>query len=252
MRSIGMKSFAIVALAAAYSHAIFGIGGQWAPAPGVEVDADNAVIVDAPVNANDITLEQSKVDGLNGFGFKIWIDFLPFVDLEATTNLQYGYYDLTVVQGNNRVVVDAPIDVPFVDERPAYARSLTDLSILYPFLKLPPVVSIAKIYAGGGLTYCLSTAVLNSETAKKAIDKATAAGQTVDTPQEVAAALSDVLVDEGLSSGVGFHLMAGIKAKPPIIPLAAFANIKYHFIGSQPSGVSDNSLTYELGGALDF
>lgn len=248
MKSIGMKTFGFLALAAACSHAIVGFGGQWAPAPGLKVKADKGIIVDNPGTDNDITIDQAKVEGLNGFGLKLWIDFLPFVDLEATTNFQYGYYDLAVVQGNTRVPVKNPLDVPFVDDRPVFARSVNDLTVLYPFLKLPPVVSIAKLYAGAGLTYVLTTTVLNAEMAKEAVDKA--GGAT--TPAGVSVAMTQQLQDEGLEGGIGFHLVAGAKVKPPVIPLAAFANLKYHFLGSQPDAVDANSLTFELGGALDF
>jgi hypothetical protein len=51
---------------------------------------------------------------------------------------------------------------------------------------------------------------------------------------------------------VGFHLEIGAKAKPPIIPIAVYANMKYHFLSTMPSAVDGNSLTMELGGALAF
>jgi hypothetical protein len=40
--------------------------------------------------------------------------------------------------------------------------------------------------------------------------------------------------------------------KPPVIPIAAFADIKYHFLSTMPSAVDANSLTMELGAALAF
>jgi hypothetical protein len=250
MKNIGMKTLGILAGAVCYSHALFGIGGQWAPALGLEVKGDSSAVVGTGANA--IYLSQAKVEGLNGLGLKVWIDSLPFVDIEAGSNLQFGFYDLTVVQGTNKVEVKAPLDVPMVDEKPGFARIASDLSVLYPFLKLPPVIPVAKVYAGAGITHVLATEVLNASLAKKAVDKAVAAGRTPDTPAEVAQELVNVLKDEGLSSGVGFHLMAGVKVKPPIIPIAAFANIKYHFLGSMPDAVDGNSLTMELGGALAF
>lgn len=250
MRHIGMKTFAILAGAVAYSHAIFGIGGQWAPALGLEIKGDSSAVVGS--GATGIYLSQAKVEGLNGLGVKLWVDFLPFVDIEAGSNIQFGFYDLKVIQGTNVVEVKAPLDVPMVDEKPGFARIASDLSVLYPFLKLPPVVSIAKIYAGAGITHVLATEVLNAKLAKKAVDKAVAAGRTPDSPAEVAQELVNVLKDEGLSTGMGFHLVAGAKVKPPIIPIAIFANLKYHFLGSMPDAVDGNSLTAELGGALAF
>jgi hypothetical protein len=37
-----------------------------------------------------------------------------------------------------------------------------------------------------------------------------------------------------------------------VIPIAAFADIKYHFLSTLPSAVDGNSLTMELGAALAF
>ena len=254
MRTLLIKTLALAACAAAYSHAIFGIGGQWAPAMGLEVKDSKGTV--AGSGANTIAIDQASVSGLNGFGLKLWIDALPFVDLEAGTNIQYGFYDVKIVgPGTTVTPLEFDLGVPTVD-KPAFARIMSDVSVLYPFLKLPPVVSLVKLYAGAGLTHVMATEVLNAGFAKKAVDKAVAKanGSTAgaDSPDEVAAILVDAIKDEGLTSGVGFHLMAGAKAKPPIIPLAVFANIKYHILSSMPSSVDGNSLTLELGGALAF
>lgn len=252
MRSLLIKSLALAACAAASSHAIFGIGGQWAPAMGLEVKESQGTV--AGTGGNSIAIDQASVSGLNGFGFKLWIDALPFVDLEAGTNIQYGFYDVSIVgPGTTVTPLEFDLGVPLVD-KPAFARIMTDVSVLYPFLKLPPVVSLVKLYAGAGLTHVMATEVLNAGFAKKAVDKAIAGGSSADadSPDEVAAILVDAIKDEGLTSGVGFHLMAGAKAKPPIIPLAVFANVKYHILSSMPSSVDGNSLTLELGGALAF
>jgi hypothetical protein len=248
MRSIGMKTFGLLAAAAAYSHAIFGIGAQWAPAPGLEVESSSGAI-----GTTGVTLDQGAVDGLNGLGLKLWIDFLPFVDVELTSNVQYGYYDLSFTEGAQTVDVEFDLGVPFVDEKPAYARILSDVSVLYPFLKLPPGISIVKLYAGAGFTHVLSTAVANQSFVNKAVAKATAADPgAADSPADVADIVADEIVDEGLNSGVGFHIMAGAKAKPPIIPLSVFANVKYHFLNDMPGGVDETSMTLELGGAFGF
>lgn len=248
MKNPGIKALALLAMAAAHSHAIFGIGGQWAPALGLEVKESEGDLVGTGANA--IRLGQGGVDGLQGFGAKIWVDFLPFIDIEASSNIQMGYYDLDVIQGTNTVPVEAELDVPFVEGKPVFARIVSDISVLYPFLKLPPVVSLVKLYAGGGLTHVLATEVVNAEFAEAAV--AGKSASEVDSPEEVAAILAEEIIDEGLASGVGFHLMAGAKAKPPIIPVAVFANIKYHFLSSQPDAVDGNSLSLELGGALAF
>ena len=251
MRTLLIKSLALAACAAASSHAIFGIGGQWAPAMGLEVKGSNGVV--ATSGTQSFSIEQASVSGLNGFGLKIWIDALPFIDLEATSNIQYGFYDVTIVGPGaaDRTPLEFDLGVPTVD-KPAFARIMNDVSVLYPFLKLPPVVSLVKLYAGAGITHVLATEVLNAGFAKKAIDKAKASGENPTTAEELSDVVVEAIKDEGLTSGVGFHLVAGAKAKPPIIPLAVFANVKYHILSSMPSPVDGNSLTLELGGALAF
>ena len=253
MKTTWMKTLAFAAAAAAYSHAIFGIGAQWAPALGLEIKESDQNI--AASGSDSISILQESVSGLNGFGVKLWIDALPFVDLEATSNFQYGLYDVTINgPGSASTPLVFDLGVPVID-KPGFARIMSDLTVQYPFLRLPPVVSLVKVYAGAGITHVLATEVLNASFAKKAVAKATsgsAGAAAADTPEEVAEILSKAITDEGLTSGIGFHLEVGAKAKPPIIPLAAFINFKYHFLSTMPSAVDGNSLTLEVGGALAF
>ena len=247
MKAAWIKSLALAAAAVGYSHAIFGIGGQWAPAPSLEVKESEGIVAGSGDGA--VTLKQGSASGLNGFGGKIWIDALPFIDIEAASNFQWQMYDLTVSQGTQSREVK--FDLGLVD-KPGFARIASDVSILYPFLKLPPVISLAKLYAGAGLTHVVATEVLNQKFAAQAVTKAVASGKSAGSPDEVAAILADAIKDEGLKNGVGFHLTAGAKVKPPVIPIAVFADIKYHFLSTLPSAVDANSLTLELGGALAF
>jgi hypothetical protein len=252
MRTLWIRTLALAASAVVYSHAIFGIGGHWAPALGLEVKGSKDTV--AGSGANTIAVEQAKVSGLNGFGVKVWIDALPFIDIEAGSNIQYGFYDVTVVgPGSTTTPLTFDLGVPTVD-KPAFARIMNDVTVLYPFLKLPPVVSIVKLYAGAGLTHVLATEVLNAEFAKGAVDKAIATGGSTaaDEADEIQEIVVDAIKDEGLKSGIGFHLQIGAKAKAPIIPIAVYANMKYHFLGSMPSAVSGSGMTMELGGALAF
>lgn len=254
MKVAWIKSLALAVLAVGYSHAIFGIGGGWAPAPSLEIKGSTGTL--AGSGADAITLSQSKVSGLNGFGLKLWIDALPFIDIEAGSNIQWGMYDVTVAQASSNYSKKVTFDlgVPTVD-KPGFARIVNDVTILYPFLKFPPVISIVKLYAGAGLTDVVATEVLNQKFAVKAVSKATKSGSdptAADSPEKVATIIANAIKDEGLKNGVGFHLEAGAKAKVPIIPIAAYADVKYYFLSTMPSAVDANSMTFELGGALAF
>lgn len=250
MKTMFMKSMLLAASAVVYSHAIFGIGGQWAPAPGLEVKSSTGTIT--PTSAPKVDLIQAKVSGLQGFGLKMWVDAIPFIDIEASSNVQYGFYDLSIASATDTLPLKFDLDVPLVEAKPAFARIASDITVLYPFLKFPPVISIVKVYAGGGITHVISTEILNKDFAKKAVDKAVAAGKPVTTTNEISSVLVKSITDEGLKSSFGFHLEAGAKAKIPVIPIAIFADVKYHFLNSMPKAVDGNSITYEMGAALAF
>jgi hypothetical protein len=248
MRNLFVKTLGLTAAAVMYSHAIFGIGGHWAPSPGTEVKQSRDTILSG--SGNNFIISEGGVKGLNGFGLKIWIDALPFIDLEATSNIQYGAYDLSLIgpTGADSNAVKFDLGVPLVPDKPVFARIVSDVSVLYPFLKLPPVVSIVKVYAGAGISHVLSTQVLDSKFAAKALS----GFNGTESESEVASKLTKAIVKEGLSSGFGFHVMLGAKAKIPVIPIAAYANLKYHFGGGLPDAVDASSMTFELGGGLAF
>jgi hypothetical protein len=51
---------------------------------------------------------------------------------------------------------------------------------------------------------------------------------------------------------MGGFVQLGAKAKPPVIPVAVYLDLKYHFLGFMPKEASSSALTLELGGALAF
>jgi hypothetical protein len=174
--------------------------------------------------------------------------------------VQFGYYDMafavdTSFLGNgsyDTTNVEPDFSIPFTQNKPFFARVSGDAAVLYPFLKIP----LLKLYAGGGLSYIAATPVLNNSFAKAAITKADQEGEidaeTADA-DDIADVLTGALKDEGMATGVAFFVQAGARVKPPIIPLAVYANAKYGFGGPSVSGVSGGpGLTLELGGGIAF
>src|SRR5690606_4427998 len=208
--SMWMKTLALAASAVATSHAIFGIGGQWAPVPALEIKSTSANIAGA--GSDSVSVEQGSVSGLQGFGVKLWIDAFPFVDIEIGSNIQWGLYDVSIVAPNEDPIdLNFDLGVPSMD-KPGFARIVSDVSVLYPFLKLPPVVSLVKLYAGGGITHVLATEVLNASFARKAVAAARADDPAAGgDAEEISEILMESIVDEGLKSGMGFHLIVGAK-----------------------------------------
>ena len=257
MRKTVMNSLVLVAGAVVYSHAIFGIGGQWSPALGLEVKQSKGTVDSA--GTRKFVVDEKGVSGLNGLGLKLWLDFLPLIDIELGTNIQYGVYDLALTgpispTADTTIEVKYDFGIPLVPTKPVFARIVSDISVLYPFLKLPPLISLVKVYGGAGVSHVLGTQVMTADFAKSALAKAgpTKFDPATSTPADAAKVLADAIIDEGLKSGFGFHLVVGAKAKPPIVPIAVFANFKYHILSGMPSVVDGNSITMELGGALAF
>jgi hypothetical protein len=262
MKSNLIKVLLLTGALALSSQAFIGLGAHLAPAFGPEVKKSSGTVMpDGSSNADRILLMTGGVSGLQGLGVKLWIDFIPVVDVEATANIQFGYYNMafavdTSIAGTGQydtTQINPEIDIPFADAKPLYGRISGDVAVLYPFLKIP----LVKFQAGGGVSYIMSSPVMNNSFAKKALTKAQNAG-TFDADNADADDIQKVLVDavsdpDAFASGIGFFAQVGAKVKPPIIPLALYADAKYGFGGPSVSGVSGGQgLTLEFGGAIAF
>lgn len=258
LRPAFAKALTVAALAAGSSHAIFGIGGHYGPALGFEVESTEGTVAGSGSNA--IQLNSGSVEGLTGFGVKLWIDMLPFIDLEATGWTQFGTYSVDILTPNgNGGTTTTPVEfdfgAPLVPTEPVFARMGGDLAVLYPFLKFPPAISLIKVYGGGGITFGAATAVLSADFAEGALEKARNSGDfdpATSDEAAVAEILAEAIVEEGFSFGMGGFVQVGAKAKPPVVPIAAYLDLKYHFLGFMPDEASGSGLTLELGGALAF
>lgn len=253
MKSLWIKTLLLTGALALQSHAIIGFGAHYTPAPAMEIKSNTGTITPAGAT-NPITLDLKGSSGLQGLGVKLWIDALPFIDLEIASNLQFGYYDLAVIQNGTPHEVNFDLGIPGLKDSPFYARSQTDVAVLYPVLKFPPGISILKLYAGGGLSYGAATQTLSAKFAKKALANASTSeyDPATDGYAEATKVLVKAIEDEGMVSGIGAFVQAGAHAKLPIIPIAAYADAKYRFLGSNPELVEGQDLSFELGLALAF
>lgn len=249
------KLGAVALIAAAQSFAILGVGGHYVMNTGSVDGAVSSVYTDQATGLN-VDLDQKKADGLSGFGVKLWVDVLPFVDVEATGNFQWTRYRalLNMTQGENTITT--PIEMEFDGlpglgkARPVFASITGDLSVTYPITFLP----IIRPYVGGGVSYIASTPVLNKEFTQKFLQGAGASllnpeavgTDNSQTAEALSEALGEALADEGLNTGIGGHALVGFRVKPPIIPLAVYANTKYYFGGGFDSKF-DPGFVFEIG-----
>ena len=163
------------ALLATQSFAIIGIGGHYAPGFGTKMTGMNEKA--AVTSDGSVSLQHGGFDGtMQGFGFKLWVDLLPIIDIEATMNFQLGSYDASLyVKNLDGSEVEVPLEIelggtPFGKATPKFVAMTGDLSITYPITSLP----IIRPYIGGGLSYHLNSFVLNQKFVASVVDDATA------------------------------------------------------------------------------
>jgi hypothetical protein len=231
------------------SYAIFGIGGFWAPGTG-SVDGKTELINQN--GSNSLSLIRGSGSGSQGFGMKIWVDAIPFVDIEIAPFVQLTKYPASVVlnTGSGSDTTNLKLEgLPvFGDTDPVFGKLVVDASIRYPFLSFPPVVSLVKLYAGAGASFISHTPFLD----KELLDEIITVDDLSGSPDvnDLADKVIDKIKDDGLPMGVGGHLLLGTKFKAPIIPIALFADAKWHF-GGLPEAVQ-HGFTFHLGAALAF
>ena len=255
------------ALLATQSFAIIGIGGHYAPGFGTKM---KGMAEPAPVTADQtVSIMHGGFDGtMQGFGFKLWIDLLPIIDIEATLNFQMGSYDASLFVVNPTdptIVTEVPLEIelggtPFGKANPKFVAMTGDLSITYPITFIP----IIRPYIGGGLSYHLNSFVLNQKFATSFIqpntldevakivtdpetDNETKAQLLQGKGEEMKTQIQDKALDEGLNTSIGGHILVGTRAKLPIIPIAAYANFKYYIGGDYPDEIDAGNMTVELG-----
>lgn len=294
------------ALLASQSFAIIGIGAHYTPNFGSKMTgfAETPDRFGNSVNVTDmgeVRLWHGGFDEMmHGFGFKVWVDILPIIDIEATFNIQFGSYDasLFVIKDPTAVLagaaaadlsayqqIDLEVELggtPFGKANPKFVQMNGDLSITYPITFIP----IIRPYIGGGLTYYMNTFILNQKFTKRVVGdtyktlidtfkdeaekkvndimsdpkqlldpSADPTSMAMPDQAEIMKTVSDAMVEnlqdaaleEGLKTSIGGHILVGVRAKLPIIPIAAYANFKYYFGGDFPEEVEPGRMAAEVG-----
>ncbi|WP_295684558.1 hypothetical protein [uncultured Fibrobacter sp.] len=266
-------NFKIIATAAALlatqSFAIIGVGAHYAPGFGTKMKAGPKAKV-----ADNIDFSHEGFDEMmQGFGFKLWIDLLPIIDIEGTFNIQFGSYDASLYVKNptSGAENEIPLEIelggtPFAKANPKYVAMNGDLSITYPITSLP----IIRPYIGGGLTVFANSFVLNQAYVSSLVNdqaiadmiKAAAQGgatqeelqQQQEKLQNAGEALKkrvqEKAAKESINTSIGGHALVGFRLKLPIIPIAAYCNFKYYFGGDYPTEIDPGHMTLEVGGGL--
>ena len=246
--------FAAAAMLATQSFAIAGIGFHYTPDVGTTLKkADRS---DFEGYENKLGFSHGSFTFIQGFGFKAWVDILPFIDIEGTFNIQFASYTAALWAGACDNATKIPLEIelagtPFAKATPKYVGMNGDLSVNYPFEIPIPLFPITP-YVGAGVTMHLNTFVLNKSFVQKAISKLEG-----DIPLEqeklaekLAKKVTELAADEGLNKSIGFHLLAGARFKLPIIPIAAYANVKCYIGGDYDADIDPSHFAFEIGGGF--
>ena len=229
------KVFAFVAtfalFASTQAFAIAGVGAHYVMNTG-SLKADRK---DITTDVGTITVNQEGASGLQGLGFKAWIDFLPFIDIEGTFNVAAVRYKtslITEILGEKKSIPlsyspDAPYNMIFDRADPLYGIFSGDVSITYPFDIIPVICP----YIGAGVSYLASIPIVNASFAEGIIKNAVKDADTDISLDGLDGKVIDALKNANYKTGIGGHIIAGLRIKPPVIPLAVYANGKYYFGG---------------------
>ena len=243
--------FAAASLLATQAFAIAGIGFHYSPNVGTTLKSGKQ----APLKVNDkeypVEFSHGDFDYIQGFGFKAWIDILPFVDVEGTFNIQFASYNATLWADGEPHPLEIELGgTPFAKATPKYIAMNADISVTKPFsIPLFPI----RPYVGAGLTIYWNTFILNNAFVEGVLERS---GKDLSgsSAKEIADALAknvvDAAKDKGLNKSVGFHLLAGARFKLPIIPIAAYANVKVYLGGDYDSDIDAGHVAFELGGGF--
>ena len=243
--------FAAASLLATQAFAIAGIGFHYSPNVGTTLKTGKQ----APLKVNDkeypVEFSHGDFDYIQGFGFKAWVDILPFVDIEGTFNIQFASYNATLWADGEPHRLEIELGgTPFAKATPKFIAMNADISVTKPFsIPLFPI----RPYVGAGLTLYWNTFILNNSFVEGVIERS---GKDLSgsSAKEIADALAKNVVDaakeKGLNKSVGFHLLAGARFKLPIIPIAAYANVKVYLGGDYDSDIDAGHVAFELGGGF--
>jgi len=242
--------FALALFASTQAFAIAGIGAHYVMNTGSLGASSGVIDVGNSLLSLPVTVNQEASEGLQGLGFKVWIDFLPFVDIEGTFNFAAARYRTSITLPypiDETVYLSYPMEAPFSllfdDASPIYGVATGDVSVTYPFDILP----IIRPYVGVGFSYFVSTPVVNAAFVEKVIADVDITDPTA--VEGIGDAVINTLKNSDYESGMGGHVIAGVRLKLPVIPLAVYANGKYYFGGNTNSKFSQGFVA-ELGGGF--
>jgi hypothetical protein len=202
-----------------------------------------------------LVAHRGKLSGMTQFGVKAWLE-LPVipVEFEAASNIAWGYYSSSLILKPSTgtpdtIKVDIPAPVPGATKKSGetpYFSVLTDLTLRYPILQLPPLSPIQplKIWVGAGPTYVIASRVVDQSDLEAIYGTA----GSFSTP----AAARTTFVNNITTNTWGAHLAVGAQLKIPVVPIALFIDGKWYLHVATSSAASKYPFVVNVGAGLSI
>jgi len=254
--SIFIVSAFVMFSAVSSGYAIVGAGFHW----GFDYSLSMEPVADEPVTLPELDATIQSALGKNSlvtvsrtnwrssalnFGGKVYIDFIPFIEaIEVSCNFGLWQYDGSLnyadigLDGNNNLTVkykqvdlttkSTGLDYWVLDGTP-YAKLQLDATIRKEIVDF----WIVKLSGGAGFSSHFTTPLLTAKLVEDVVgSKLSAAnadlGKLLDPKGNISKDIVNKIIDEALGNPVyGMHLLLGIKAKLPVIPVGIYVDGKY-------------------------
>ena len=173
------------------------------------------------IDGSVVYITQGKFENGLGVGGYLYIDAIPVIDIDIEGHLLESLYDFsfnnsTGGPGNNLIPQQ-------VNEQLAWGSASGYITAQKKIFKLSiPFLAKAKLSAGGGINFHVSTPMVDEEMLKSITSNVNLSSVDLDTED-----LIDYLNDNKISSS-GFHIQAGVQFK--VLALDSFLFYRYVFV----------------------
>tara|TARA_B100001250_G_C19787424_1_gene784835 strand:+ start:650 stop:1378 length:729 start_codon:yes stop_codon:yes gene_type:complete len=239
-----MKKIFLKAIITLFPFSLYAIGGFGLNIPYSTFTVDQS---SSPLTV-DILGEPTRVGQIDRFGFEnaygfggyLYIDMIPFIDIDAEFNLMGNLYDFSFSNDKIELANINPDTLNF-----AFFTGNTYITIQKSIFKLGiPFLAKAKLSAGAGLNQHTSTPFIDQEMMESFV-KDEDGNTDLQNGEFDSAALEDYLADN-LVESTGFHLQTGLQFR--LLTFDLFAFYRYTIASDVIPGANGfSSLNVRLG-----
>ena len=204
-RRIAFVVLSLLFVAPGSALAVFGFGAHG----GLDmysVDADSAVFTLG--YGAEASLVREEIGQPIAFGGHFYVDLLPVVDLEISVDVAVQKYHITYQRKTLLGILDDE-----KSEDATFGRIGVYATIRRDLVTFPPITHTVALYAGAGVGLHLITPVMCEAFL---VDNIKSPEDQLD--------VEDIIEK---ATRMGGHVLAGVRIKPPMIPIALGVEAKY-------------------------